>query len=117
MRLAFTLAALCLAAPCFAQDWNVRPWDDVMDVEEIEQLLVGQKVLFRSGGSSYYGPDGRYEYAYQGGNTFEGEYALQSDGSICVDFDNGRRRCDLYVRQGNGLVLITETGRRFPGNL
>ena len=117
MRCVLTAIALLSAAPVFAQDWNVRPWDDVMHVDEVQALLVGETVAFASGGSSYYGPDGRYKYAYKGGNTFEGDYALQSDGSICVEFDNGRRRCDLYVRQGDRLVLITETGRRFPGRL
>ena len=109
------LFCLCLLAmPASASDWNIRPWDGIMDLEEVQSRLVGQEVLFMDGAVASYGADGRYVYTYDGGRKFEGNYRIEDDGSVCVDFDAGQKRCDYYVLHGDRLVLIAETGRRFP---
>jgi hypothetical protein len=85
-----------------------------MDRDQVMERVVGTQILFMDGGVARYDLDGRYSYTYQGGRAFEGSYRVEQDGSICVDFDNGPQRCDLYVLHGERLVMIAETGRRFP---
>lgn len=108
------LGLVSLAGPAMAVDWNIRPWDGEMAREDVMTRVVGNQILFMDGGVASYMPDGRYSYTYQGGRAFEGDYRVEADGSICVEFDNGPRRCDLYVLHGERLVMIAETGRRFP---
>ena len=43
-----------------------------------------------------------------------GRYTISDDSTVCIDFDNGFSRCDMYVRSGEKLVLLTEDGLRFP---
>ena len=105
---------LITATPVLPADWNVRPWDEEMDVQAVTSRVVGQEILFMDGGLASYRDDGRYAYTYQGGRAFEGNYSIADDGSICVVFDSGRTRCDLYVLHGERLVMITEAGQRFP---
>ncbi len=85
-----------------------------MDRAQVIDRVVGQDVLFMDGGVATYGADGRYVYTYHSGREFAGAYNVEDDGSICVEFDNGPQRCDLYVLHGERLVMIAETGRRFP---
>lgn len=108
------LACLLVATPGFSADWNIRPWDEIMELDEVQTRLVGQDVLFMDGSIASYGSDGRYIYTYISGRKFEGDYQIRDDGSVCIDFDEGQKRCDFYVLHGERLVLIAETGRRFP---
>jgi len=109
------LAALIFCAtPAVAAEWNIRPWDEQMDITDVRARIIGQDVLFMDGGIARYDRDGRYAYTYRSGRAFEGDYRIETDGSICVDFDDGQKRCDLYVLHGDRLVMIAETGRRFP---
>ncbi len=110
----FLALSLFCAAPAVAADWNLRPWDEEMTRDQVVARVVGFDVLFMDGGVASYRKDGRYAYTYQGGRAFEGGYLVQDDGSICVDFDNGTQRCDLYVLHGDRLVMLSENGRRFP---
>jgi len=105
---------LFLASPSFAQDWNIRPWDGQMTRDQVVKRISGNEVLFMDGGVASYGLDGRYAYTYDGGRAYEGAYNIEEDGSICIDFDSGPDRCDLYVLHGERLVMIAQNGRRFP---
>lgn len=106
---------LCLGGlPAHAQDWNIRPWDAMMDRQEVQDRIRGRAILFMDGGVATYRDDGSYSYTYQGGREFTGAYQIRPDGAVCVDFDAGQTRCDLYVRHDERLVMIAETGRRFP---
>lgn len=108
------LACLILiGAPVAAADWNIRPWDQLMTREEVAERIVGAEVSFMDLSVASYGMDGQYVYTYHGGRAFSGVYEVVEDGSVCVDFDGGSRRCDLYVLHGDDLMLIAETGRRF----
>ncbi|MFY0312011.1 hypothetical protein ACFMBG_19185 [Leisingera sp. D0M16] len=108
---------LCLAAGAAqAADWQLRPGDAPFARDELE-ALPGQSFRFYDGGESLYGSGGAYSYTYSlenGGGTAWGTYRIAEDGSICVDFTNGFARCDLYVRNGSRVILITEKGERFP---
>lgn len=110
-----SLAALC-AAPisAFAQDWNVRPWDSRITAAWVKENIVGKAITFIDGGTARYDADGAYAYVYNGGRTFNGTFEVADQGAICVTFESGSTRCDLFVLQGDNLMLITEEGGRYP---
>ena len=109
--LAILLLATC---PAFAQE-GVRGSDTVLDRAGMDALLTGQTVEFFDGSKSRYGADGRYGYTYtDDGPVWAGSYTLHDESRVCVDFDNGSRRCDRFVRDGERVVLITDDGVRFP---
>ncbi len=114
MRYLGIIFFLATTQAALAQNWNLRPWDGEMNREEVVEWVVGEDILFMDGGVARYGTDGRYAYVYGGGRTFEGDYDIKDDGSICVEFDDGNARCDRYVLHGERLVMLSENGRRFP---
>lgn len=110
------LTLLLLFAPfaAFAQD-GVRAGDTVLSQAEMSDLLSGRLVEFYDGSKSKYGTDGAYAYTYtDDGPAWTGTYTVADDSLVCVDFDNGSRRCDRFVRDGERVVLIIEDGTRFP---
>ncbi|MCF6431668.1 hypothetical protein L1069_12255 [Leisingera sp. MMG025] len=105
-----------MAGSALAGDWPLRPGDTVLAQDELD-ALSGRSFRFYDGGESLYGSDGAYAYTYSaknGGGTAWGTYRIAADGSVCVEFANGLGRCDLYVRNGSRVILITEKGERFP---
>lgn len=109
-------ALALLTTPGWAADWSLRPGDTPLDATELDGL-AGQVLTFYDDGQSRYSAGGSYSYTYSpanGGGTAFGRYALADDGSVCVTFRNGFDRCDLYVRNKGRLILITQTGERFP---
>lgn len=111
--LCFLVALPSLAT---AAGWNLREGDRPFDNAELA-ALPGQSYRFYDDGRSDYGNEGNYSYTYSaanGGGTAWGHYHIAEDGSVCVTFENGRSRCDLYVRNEGRIVLITETGERYP---
>lgn len=110
----FLIPALALAAPAFAQDFNVYDGDRTMTSQEIRTDVEGQTLVFYDNGESVFGPDSSYSYTYDGGGTANGQYRVEADGVICIDFENGWSRCDKYVRSGERIVLLTEKGERYP---
>lgn len=114
MRLLCLVLISGLATAAAANAWNLRPWDAEMSRDDVHARIVGATVQFMDGGASVYSEDGSYTYTYEGGRVYPGTYRIEEDGSICIAFDNGPERCDLYVLHGDRLVMIAETGRRFP---
>lgn len=110
-----TLAVLILMTlPAAAQD-GVRSADRVLSAIELRDLLAGQSIEFFDGSKSRFETDGRYAYTYtDDGPAWTGTYQLQDESLVCVDFDNGSRRCDRFVLNGERVVLIIEDGTRFP---
>nr|WP_291735159.1 hypothetical protein [Leisingera sp. F5] len=105
-----------MAGSALAGDWPLRPGDTALAQDELD-ALSGRSFRFFDGGESLYGSDGAYAYTYSaenGGGTAWGTYRIAADGSVCVEFANGLGRCDLYVRNGSRVILITEKGERFP---
>ncbi|MCV6594678.1 MAG: hypothetical protein OIF48_17135 [Silicimonas sp.] len=108
------LALLCLTAPALAQD-GLRDGDTRPSEAELDSYLAGQVIEFYDGSKSRYGRDGSYAYTYTDDDPpWTGRYAIPAPGEVCVDFDNGSRRCDLLVSSGNRMVLVTADGLRFP---
>jgi len=92
----------------------VRPWDSRISTAWAQENIVGKAITFIDGGTARYDADGTYAYVYNGGRTFMGTFRLAEQGEICVTFDEGSERCDMFVLQGDNLLLITEEGGRYP---
>ena len=114
MRWIAAVAVMSVPAVAQAQDWVTRQGDLLLDPAGLQAALIEQDIVFYDRGRSEYFSDGRYAYTYDGGGTAHGTYSIREDSTVCVDFDNGFSRCDLFVRDGQRLVLITEKGERFP---
>ena len=113
MRHVFALIAL-IATPAFAD--GVRNSDVRLNRAGMDTLLTGKVVTFFDGSKSSYAPDGSYGYTYtDDGPVWRGVYTLGDDSRVCVAFENGSSRCDMFVMDGDRAVLITDEGTRFPG--
>lgn len=69
---------------------------------------------FFDGGKSFFSLTDAYSYTYPDGGIAYGRYEILEDGLVCTYFNHGFDRCDTYVMSNGRLVLITETGLRFP---
>jgi len=101
-----------------AEEWNLRDTDIPLTEPQVSALTAGRTLTFFDDGQSKYSVGGAYSYTYadDGGMAF-GRFTIKKDGRVCIDFTNGRRRCDLYVKSGGLLIMITERGDRFPVRL
>jgi len=81
--------------------------------DELLQLISGKTVGLGIGGSSIYGPDGRYKFVFGDGRVNEGNYYV-ADGTICVRFDNGHARCDRIEKVGTAYFMTDHKGDQFP---
>lgn len=114
MKSILVLPFLFAAGAAFAQD-GMRPTDLAFDRSGLSDLLSGQVIEFFDGSKSTYRDGGRYEYTYtDDGPVWAGAYRMAEGSAVCVDFDNGSERCDVFVKDGVRVVLITADGLRFP---
>jgi hypothetical protein len=114
MRIRLILAFVALANTAFATD-GLRATDTELDQEGLTALLSGQVIEFFDGSKSTYRENGRYEYTYtDDGPIWAGAYRMEAESAVCVEFDNGSARCDVFVKDGARVVLITADGLRFP---
>lgn len=110
------VAAACLwAAPAVAQDFATKDGDTPFDRLGLTDALSGQTLAFYDDGQSKYYEDGRYSYTYgNDGGTAYGYWDVGETGAVCVEFLNEATRCDMYVMNGDRMILIDEDGHRFP---
>lgn len=116
---AFVIAAgLVAAGPGAAEEWNLRDADIPLTPSQVSTLTAGRTLTFHDDGQSKFSVGGAYSYTYgnDGGTAF-GRFTVKKDGRVCIDFTNGRQRCDLYVKSGGLLMMITQRGDRFPVRL
>lgn len=116
MILRLALAFSLFATPLMATEWRLKIGDRPLTETELE-ALAGRTLTFYDDGRSTYSAGGSFSYTYSdanGGGTAFGTYHIAEDGSICTVFRNGLSRCDLFVRNGARLLLITEKGERYP---
>lgn len=115
MRLWIVLAVLpCVA---FGQQFQTLKNDLVLSRSEVEALTVGKILTFYEGGTARYAVGGAYSYSYAGGATAFGKFEIRPEGAVCIDYRNGRVRCDLFVHSHGRIVMLTESGKRFPVRL
>lgn len=101
--------------PAVAQDWNMRAEDVVFDAQALAARLSGQTLVFYDEGRSVYLADGTYNYTYgASGGTWYGYWQAQDDSLVCVTFVTGVKRCDRIVQNGGRLVVLTQSGERYP---
>ena len=105
---------LMIATPLSAQDWSVRQGDVLFDQANLTARLSDQSITFYDGGSSRFTVEGIYGYTYAGGGTALGRYTVGEDSTVCITYENGFARCDLYVTNNARLIVITEDGDRYP---
>lgn len=110
------LCALFIPSLVFAQNWAPRETDTLFDQLGLDTRLRGETITFFDDGQSKFFEDGRYTYTYANdGGTGYGYFEIKEDSTICVEFVTGFSRCDMYVVDAaDRLVVITETGDRFP---
>ena len=100
-----------------AQDLAPRESDVLLDQTEMIEDVVGQTHEFFDGGQSFFSISGSYSYTYPDGGIAYGRWDIPNDvapGVICTYFRHGFSRCDRYVRSNGRLLLITDSGDRFP---
>ena len=105
---------LCFGIPALAQDWTMRSGDSELTYGQLAELTSGKTLVFFDDGQSKFSVGGAYSYTYAGGATAFGRFDLDENGKVCVEFRNGRSRCDRYVLNAGRLILITQQGQRFP---
>ncbi len=109
------LACLIVCAlPALAQGWATRDGDEFFTRQELHDRLAGRVLTFHDNGQSEFGPNGGYSYTYDFGGTAYGVYEVGGDSTVCIRFENGAARCDLYVTNSARLIVVTEEGQRFP---
>lgn len=115
MRIASVLLLLSFAAPVLAQGFDLRDGDSRFAADSLTERLSGQILVFYDDGASEYYRDGRYTYTYANeGGTAYGYWSVKEDGAVCIEFVNGFSRCDLYVMNGDRMILLSEDGERYP---
>lgn len=110
------LATALLPTALLAQQWDPRANDELFDQGSLDSLLRGATITFFDDGQSKFFEDGRYTYTYANdGGTGYGYFTIKEYSTICVEFVTGFSRCDMYVTDVSGrLIVITSTGDRFP---
>jgi len=107
------VAAMAHADP--GEVWPLRSGDVVLDDAALARIADGGSLTYFDDGVSRFSAGGAYSYTYaDNGGTAFGRFRVEGAGRICIDFRNGFGRCDMYVRNGDRLILLTEQGDRFP---
>lgn len=111
----WTGLALLIATAAQAQGFDQRDSDTAFSKDALVARISGQILTFYDDGKSEYYPDGRYTYTYAGdGGTAYGYWEISDDATVCIAFVNGFSRCDVYVKDGDRLVMLDEKGARYP---
>ena len=104
-----------LASSAAAQEFNLRTSDVVLDASALALIADGGSLTYFDDGVSLFSAGGAYSYTYaNGGGTAFGRFRVEEGGRICIEYRNGFERCDMYVRNGGRLVLLTAGGERYP---
>ena len=115
MKIAFLL--IVLASPIAAQDYAARDTDIVPTKAALSETVLDRDLEYYDGGVSRYETGGQYAWTYaqnNGGGVWSGTHDIQENGVICVTFETGVERCDMFVMSGERLVMLTDDGQRFP---
>ena len=91
--------------------WSPKP--AVSDFIPLNPATIrGKTVMLDEGSSLEYRSDGVYVYTL-GGRAQQGTWRIGNSGAVCVDFPNGRGRCDFYLEDGKSLYLKNSYGKLF----
>ena len=115
MKLVALLVAL--ATPAAAQEFALRDGDTVPTNTALSAMILDRDLEYFDGGVSRYATDGSYAWTYaaeNGGGVWEGKFLFSENATLCVVFETGIERCDMFVTSDGRLVLLTVEGQRFP---
>ncbi|MCF2871797.1 hypothetical protein L0664_12025 [Octadecabacter sp. G9-8] len=108
---------IVLAVPAMAQDYAIRDSDSVPTLASLSDTILDRDLEYFDGGISRYNTGGDYAWTYaqnNGGGVHTGTHDIQDNGIVCVTYDAGPQRCDMFVMAGDRLVLLTDDGQRYP---
>ena len=109
------LVCLGFATMTLAQEWNLRNADIPLDHFSATQLTAGSTLTFPDDSQSKFSVGGAYSFTLSNNRgTDFGLFSVESDGRVCIDFRNDTRQCNLFVRSGGLIVMLSDTGQRFP---
>lgn len=115
LRSAKLAIPMVILAAGLVQAAGLRESDTQLSAAQTEAAIAGQVIEFYDGSAAHYGPGDAYAYVYAPGDPpFVGRYEARDGGQVCVEFENGFSRCDIYVEADGRLVLIIADGTRFP---
>ena len=81
-----------------------------LTTDEIKALVVGKEFRLGTVGIVEWKADGRYSFlGLNGGGTSRGKYSITED-RICVDFDQGWKRCDQITKDGGKYYFKSSRG-------
>lgn len=109
---------ILLASPLAAQDYALRDSDDAIFWIDLRDMIDARDIEFYDGGVSTYNfTDQSYAWTYSaenGGGVWSGTFMMWEDGTLCITYESGRERCDVFVMSNDRLTLLTEDGQRYP---
>ena len=95
----------------FPAELPAQGWD--WPASDFDGLYTGEKLRFST--APRLAPDGsvRRQLPARSSQDF-GLFTLRRDGRLCIDYGDGTRNCDLYLREGQMHLLLSEGQGRFP---
>lgn len=117
-KLGLVVALLLLLVPAVsAGEFRVpgmRPNETYYTIFGLKKLLVGQMVSFENGATVEFQDNGDYVFTPSGGgDAKEGRYVFGKHGMVCAKLDDGRSRCDTFVRSDRYTYALTSAGVRW----
>ncbi|MCX7566743.1 hypothetical protein OS189_10360 [Sulfitobacter sp. F26169L] len=109
----YLIALFLLPSALWAGEFHLLDGDAALSRAEVMQVTERHLIEFYEGGQSRYSAGGAYSFTYASGGTAYGSFTVNSDGTICISYRNGRSRCDRLVRSHGRLVMLTQGGQRF----
>ena len=112
-----TAFLILLTAPVAAQDFALRDSDHVPSGASLSDTILDRDLEYFDGGISRYDTGGAYAWTYadnNGGGVHTGVHDIGDAGMVCVTYDSGPERCDMFVMSGDRLMLLTDSGERYP---
>lgn len=103
-------------SPVIAQDWNIIDGDERLSLEDMNEQLIGNQLVFEGGERAVFNEDGTYEF-HLNESVYEYSYMFTDDGLVCITSADYGSRCDLMVRDSDGFVSINEAGDRFKASV
>ena len=99
--------ALCPAALAAQdRDWPITGFDG---------FYGGFSPRFHAPAEPRFAPDGSVQRQRRDELTHDyGLFLMRPDGQLCLDYGEGASRCDVYLRDGQMRMLVTESGTRVP---
>lgn len=107
-RFLLSLSLLLCPAALPAQGWD---WP----ASDFDGLYPGYELRFTQPEMPRLAPDGSVQRHVETRLSRDfGLFTLTPDGRLCLDYGDGANRCDVYLRDGQMRMLVTEGRGRLP---